>query len=340
MGQIIEGRWDCSSCGKKLIPGRYKHCPGCGRGRGEDVQFYVADPNDVADAEQVEQGPDWLCSYCGAYAPFSAACCPNCGAEKSGTTYFDVQQQREEEESAQGAEDAAERAPQRRRISPLVIVLIVLAAIGLLVYTGSPRTHTAAVSSKAWTRQVYTEALQWVDEKAWDLPAGAQLTGSSREIRSYDRVLDHYEERSRQVPEQYVSGYRTEYQDLGNGYFQTVEVPVYSTRYRTEYYREPVYRNEPVYGILYSYRIQRWVQDRTLTASGGADEPVWPEWTPEDSSQRESGREEAYTLSFRGEKDSYTARVPLALWQEYGVGDRVTLKIGAGGQVLEISPGK
>lgn len=336
MGQMIEGRWDCSSCGKKMIQGRYKHCPGCGKGRGEDVKFYVADPNDVVAADVPEKGPDWMCEYCQSYAPDSAKYCPNCGAPRSGKTYHEIQQEHAAAQTEQAQAQPIQRAAPRKR-SLIPLLLLAAAAIFLLINAMTPRSADAKVTAKAWQREIAIQTYQWVDDSGWSLPQGAELKETSREIRDYERVLDHYETRSRQVPEQYVSGYSTEYRDMGNGYFETYQVPQYSTRYRTEYYDEAVYRNEPIYDTRYYYQIQRWVPSRTVTASGEADTPYWPETALTADTERESDRSERYAIQCQSDKNTYTTELPLSQWQSFNIGDRVNLKVSSGGSILEIS---
>lgn len=337
MGQMIEGRWDCSSCGKKMIQGRYKHCPGCGKGRGADVKFYVADPNDVVAADVPEKGPDWLCEYCGAYAPDSAKFCTNCGAQRSDKTYFDVQQEQEEKAAQEAAAQPERTSEPARRRSPILPLILLAALAAFIIFQLIPRNADARVTAKSWMRQVAVESYVWVDDSGWALPQGAVLTESRREIRDYERVLDHYETRSRQVPEQYISGYSTEYQDMGNGYFQSVQIPQYATRYRTEYYDEAVYRNEPIYDTRYYYQIQRWIYNRTLTASGEESNPYWPEETLQADTERTGERDEQYAIQCEAEKNTYTIRLPLTEWQTYNVGDKVNLELSSGGTVRRVS---
>ena len=336
MAKLIEGRWDCTSCGKKMIQGRYTHCPGCGKGRGEDVKFYVADPNDVVEADVPEKGPDWMCEYCQSYAPDSAQFCPNCGAARSGKTYFDVQQEQQQQQQ----ETVQRAAPAHSGKGKILLLILGALALFFIINQLIPRHADARVTARAWQRQIAVESYEWVADEGWSLPQGASLKESRREVRDYDEVLDHYEQRSRQVPEQYISGYTTEYVDQGNGYFQAVQVPQYATRYRTEYYEEPIYRREPIYDTKYYYDIQRWVYNRTLTASGEAEEPYWPQEVLASGTEREGGRTEQYAIKCASEKETYTLQLPLSEWQTFRVGDRVKLTLTAGGRVTEVTHAK
>ena len=333
MGQMIEGRWDCSSCGRKMIPGRCKHCPGCGKGRGEDVTFYIADPNDVVASDVPEQGPDWMCEYCESYNPDSAKFCANCGAERSGKTYFDIQKEQEAKQQPQQM-PVTRSAPSRGGF--LKWALIALAVLAAVFFLGRPHDSDASVTAKSWQRQIAVEVYQWVKDSGWSLPDGAVMQSSSREIRTYRDVFDHYETRTRQVPESYITGYSTQYRDMGNGYFESYQVPEYGTRYRTEEYQEKIYRQEPVYDTWYEYTEQRWTYDRTLTASGADDAPYWPELTLIAESEREGGRDEEYRMVCTDKDGAHSLRMTQAEWEKYKVGDNVVLTISASGTVQEI----
>jgi hypothetical protein len=112
---------------------------------------------------------------------------------------------------------------------------------------------------------------------------------NERAIHHYNRVLDHYEDKTRQVPqrvasgshqEQYACGTRTV--DKGNGFFSqettycSRTVTDYTTTYKTEHYQDPVYRQDPVYQTRYTYQVDRWVTERFEKASG-VTSPYWPE---------------------------------------------------------------
>lgn len=143
---------------------------------------------------------------------------------------------------------------------------------------------TLTVQDLRWERGVEVEALRTLTLEDWNVPGDGRIISSSRQIRRYDRVLDHYETRTRQVSEQVLTGYDTERYvcgtiDNGNGFFEdrycTRSVPRYETKYSTETYREPIYRNDPVYDTKYVYQVDRWQTDRFVKASGETN-PYWP----------------------------------------------------------------
>ena len=116
---------------------------------------------------------------------------------------------------------------------------------------------------------------------------------------------------------------------------ETYSEPEYSTRYYTEEVQEPVYRSEPVYDTKYYYDIERWVYDRTDTASGsydintyskvikkcGSNEniPYWPEQNLL-SNERNGTQTEVYTVTCHNVNDknnsSKTYDIPFSLWKK------------------------
>lgn len=88
-------------------------------------------------------------------------------------------------------------------------------------------------------------------------------------------MLDHYETKTKQVAHKELDGYTTTYKDLGNGQSKVVKTPKYKTVYKTETYKEPVYRQELVYRIKYYYDIGRWKDTSTLCTAGVDQQPFW-----------------------------------------------------------------
>ena len=74
------------------------------------------------------------------------------------------------------------------------------------------------------------------------MPSGARLKYEKNEIYDYEKVVDHYEIKTKQVEKTRISRYETYvtgYKDLGNGYFEEItdERPVYETYYESEEYK-------------------------------------------------------------------------------------------------------
>lgn len=215
---------------------------------------------------------------------------------------------------------------------------------------------TVTVRDLSWSRSVEVEAFRTLNDSGWNYPSDAYNVRSEREIRSYRDVLDHYETKTRQVSEQvyvgqdeyeYACGTRTI--DNGNGSFSqeteycTSSQAVYETRYRTESYQEPVYRQEPVYDTKYYYNVDRWVTDSWLDTSGNTRSeytrtPEWAEVQNLASTQRKGDeRRETYTAIVtdeHGKDHSFT--ISLTEWSALSVGESLDAEITRQGTVKDV----
>lgn len=220
----------------------------------------------------------------------------------------------------------------------LFIGAIIIALITMLVIIFIPHNETIIIKETHWDRSIEVESYEWVDESGWTLPSGGKLQRTSWEIHHYDHVLDHYETVSVPHQETYVSGYRTVTRDLGNGYFDVSEEPVYSTRtvYTTE--QKAVYRDDPVYATKYYYKIQRWVYNRTYRSSGNTD-PYWPEVKLASSNEREGSKSQHYTVTAENKKSkTKTYSTPYEIWTDLRVGQTIEVVVSAG-TIIEIVNG-
>ena len=356
---IREGRWDCQYCGNIGNLGRHRNCQNCGHSRPEGTKFYLADDSEVTDKKLQRQalvGPDWICEYCGTSNAADIAVCGSCGAARDETS--PVQQVKEYEpdqvpttgdmtfdEEPEPAKSPPEKTTDKKKL-PIAIIagigaiaLLCLAVIAFLVFGG--RDAEASVTGFQWERTVEVEAFQTVVEEDWEIPSGGRLISQREEIHHYDQILDHYETRQRQVEERvqvgvetYVCGQR----DLGTGFFEDIECerPVYETQVRTETYEEPIYRDEPVYRPLYTYKIDKWIVVRTEESSGNDHSPYWPR-ADLGSDEREGETTEVYVVYFVDEDgDTVEWETTLEEWQALEQGQNVVLNLNALGQISEI----
>ncbi len=347
MGKLVMAYWDCPFCGTKGNRGDTVNCPSCGRARG-DVKFYMQgytegetrEENERGDIEYVDEekaktinrNPDWYCSFCNSLNSDNAAFCSNCGAtrEASESNYFEMLKKKQEREAtkAQPAAAQAQAAPKRGSRKPLLIAaVVILAIIGLFTYlNGNKTSGDLTVTALSWTREIQIEENREFSESGWELPAGAEQTGTRREIHHYDQVLDHYEsvevQRSRRVQDGYETYY--EYVDRGNGYYEEVERqrPVYRTEYYTETVQEPVYVSVPRYATKYYYNIWRWTESREVTASGEDQNPAWPGVELAEK-EREGERREQYRFTVKDKDGRETT-------YEIAEADWNNLKVNAG----------
>lgn len=173
MGRMIMAYWDCPYCKNTGIEGSAASCPSCGRRRG-DVKFYMKDnaqnstreENERSDIEyvseekaaEVSKNPDWYCSYCNSLNSDNSKVCTTCGAsrENSEANYFDVQEKLKQREAAK-AQPTPAPAPKKSR-KPFTVLLVILAAIiGLVMFMNSNKTGDWTVSSMAWERVIQIE---------------------------------------------------------------------------------------------------------------------------------------------------------------------------------------
>lgn len=336
---IRVGRWDCPGCGRIGNLGPDPCCSGCGRLRGEDVRFYLPEDAEIVTGDEAinraKSGSDWACDDCGSSNISGALKCRSCGnARTESDKYLSVTTYDTENvpRSGETVKDPAVSAVQstntpKKKKSHLFIwgaVLVIIAALFLFI----PRNVEMTVSGHEWERAIAIENYRLMQHDDWSVPEGGMITRSYRDIHHYDKILDHYESRTRTVrvkvgEEKYVSGQR----NLGNGNFEDVYStrPVYEDK--QEEYREPVYRQDPVYRIKYAYQIYEWVIDQTSVAKGQDQNSHWPKGAPNQKRWRDGAKNERYVLCV-SEKNGKQYRIETSFerWDQLLVGTVVKAK--------------
>lgn len=337
--RIVEGLWDCTYCDTKGIGGLTKHCPRCGHPQDDDVKFYLGKKKNYLDADLAKeygQGADWICPYCNSLNRVRYQYCSNCGAAKDSAEkdYFS-DQVKKAEKKPEPMKSKKKKSKKKLWITSGVIFALFITI--LCAYW--PRTYDATVATAAWTREIDIEAYRTVQESDWKVPDGGRVYDEKQEIHHYDQVLDHYETRTREVADEVLDGYdyETEYKDNGDGTFteKRVSVPRYRTEYRTETYKEPIYRDEPRYATKYYYDIDKWVVDRTEESKGADDDPYWPEYTLAEN-ERTGYQGAAYIVLVKTDKKEYSVPLSLEDWQTFKQGDTIEITVSAG-TVIEIN---
>ena len=271
--------WDCAYCGYQ---NKYEdiNCIGCGAGRGQKDYF----------SKRTE---GWNCSFCNTTVDYSDDICPNCGTSRF---YEEITSYNPPAPTTSSTNNAASstsvNVPKKEstfkktvknffanNTKAIVLGLAAIAVIVGLVWLFTPITRTATVTGYSWQRSIDVEQYTECYENDWYLPSDARLHHSAKEIHHYESVLDHYETKTRTYTERVFDGYDTQYRDNGNGTAQMVQVPRYRTETRTETYKEPVYRQEPVYKTKYYYYIDRWKVVSSLDTEGTNRNPYWKETT-------------------------------------------------------------
>ncbi len=314
------------------------------------------------DGRDAHDETDWYCDYCDSYNPATAVVCQFCGADResgSGKTYqqtmgtmartYDAKGNLVKERDLSKRADApkptmsAKPAPKRLGCLPRLLIgvgatLALLLIVGLIV---SPKPRDITVAGFDWERTIAVEQLQTVKESDWNLPDGARLERKATEVRTYESVVDHYESVPYDVSEEVLDHYETYTTtvDNGDGTFDVEEhqEPVYRTETHTEYRREPVYREVPVYDTKYYYEIERWVHERDVTTNGDDHDPVWGEVELADATgahgtgkEREGERSGTYGVTDT-DGNRYTADEDY--WNRLEQGQKVTVLVDGDGHI-------
>ncbi|HEY0512228.1 MAG TPA: zinc ribbon domain-containing protein [Thermoanaerobaculia bacterium] len=349
---IREGAWDCPVCGRERNRGPEKFCGGCGSPRGPEVEFYLPeDAPEVTDAEAVKRagaGPDWICPYCQADNADANAFCSGCGAPRDGAKTRQVTEQRfdaapQPVAAPQPLKDGGSRLQEGLGLGCLGLI----ALVALVAFLGRAKPTTLTVTGFHWMRTIAVEQLRPVEEQAWEgeVPSGARVLGSSREVHHVDHIQIGSETRTRDITERVQTGsqrVKVGTRNRGNGYFEDIyeDRPTYENRTRQETYQQPVYRDQPVYRQRIRYEIEKWMPDRVAQAEGRAHAAAWPD--PQLGSQERGGkRTEAYEILFRtAEGRPITYKVlNEQVWSSFELGRSYKGKVYDSGEVAEVAKG-
>lgn len=319
--------------------------------------------SEVVPEELESDKPNWNCTFCGFQNRFEDTACQSCGAgkEQAETDYFgnvpemdnkncDDYEQRtglsyepeSKPQSVQESDYTFEETSLLKRILDALRANVKNIAIGLaavlgivfLVWLFFPVTRTATIQSFEWERSIDTERYSTCHESGWSVPSDGRITSQKEEIHHYNKVLDHYEKKTRRVSERVLDHYETVYKDLGNGQAKTEQKPVYKTVYHTETYEEPVYRKEPVYQTKYYYDIDRWKTVGSINTNGCNHEAKWGETdlptfisSPKIGDKKQGRRHEKYLAIICDEAgDSHSVEYSYSDWCELSEGDEITYK--------------
>ncbi|RKH31960.1 zinc finger protein [Corallococcus sicarius] len=340
--RIIEGSWNCTSCGARNIPARHKNCPSCNNpreltGKESEFDFGDVDPvtgkstrEGVTDAQALDlagAGEDWFCAYCGASNRGDAKVCRQCSAERGSDA------------KAAPVADLSPKpppapAPKPRRLSKAwIIVLAVLGSCcfgtcavgywgnlehdlqGEVVATSwrravvqerfVPETHTG------WRDQLSTTAPRMPVNGAGEVPGVTNIRGCVSRQRGTRRVADGTERVCRTKTRKVACGTeeKCSRRDKGNGFVEEVCHDV--TKYCNESYEdcqtETRYRNEPVYAQQCDYDTYAWKQMDQRELKGTDEPPRWPQLSA--GANERVRREESYRVSVRYEDDGVKEHV-------------------------------
>jgi hypothetical protein len=325
--EVFEMLWDCSSCGSKGLLGRsHRHCPNCGAPQDPAERYFPPAGQDIRAAAYRYEGADRICGACTTPNGGLAKCCKNCGAPLDGSARVTVERHDKATRSpaprTRAATPAGRAAWVRARWRLLIGAAVVLGIVVAVLWT---KDVEVVVAGHAWQRTIGIETLAPRRDSAWcdAMPFDAYNVSRSREVRSH-----------RQIPDGETC--TTERKSRGDG------------SYTNERSCRPKYRSEPVYDDRCRYTVDRWGEDRAVTASGDslAAPPRWPDLPPLRTgtslgSEREGQHRQRYTVHLRGPSDTYACDYDEARWRLYAVGAKLPLKVRVvGGSAVCGSLGK
>ena len=366
--------WDCPECGHAHIEGPTQRCPRCFWWRDRSVNFYEAPDSRVLTPEEEAKytRPDWICKACGASnpdtgQPASELLCGSChswqtndldmgteGPTRAATDKEVATVQGKWQEGFRIDEGDGGAAPKPKpKKSGSLKNRVVAGAIALgLGGTGfgawqlfTPTIIDAEITQRTWTVAVEIQEQRPVDGSGWNLPSGAYNVRREERRRGSRKVQTGTTTEDVQVSYREQTGTKEECRTAsdgnGVGTRSCRDVPVYTTKYRTETKTVPVYRNEPVYDTWYSYTQEKWMQQTTVNNSGSGDAPRTPPTVTLDNQpypeRQLSPRETCYITGQYEHDDKMTENrwsLPCSQYDRLKVGQTVTLEDRGGSVTL------
>lgn len=328
--KVYEMQWDCKFCGtKKLLGKTHRFCPNCGAQQDASWRYFPSDDEKVAVQDHIYVGADKICPACQSLNAASAEFCGNCGSpldraaqaaqganrDKAEGDKFeteDVQEKRKQKETAAQASLAPKAQSGGGNRTAIIIAVVVIALIAGAVFIFTRTTSaTAYVTNFRWEREISVEALRAVSASGScdSVPIDAYGTTRNYEQVGSERVADGETCRNVQI-------------DQGDGTF------------REERRCETTYREEPVYGYVCYYTVNRWTSSRVAEAAGGRDDaPAWPDANLRTGSclgcERESGRNETYYLVLKTDDREFECPVPVDQWENTRIEQGFTVQMGS-----------
>ncbi|MCG9885179.1 MAG: hypothetical protein MH825_06305 [Cyanobacteria bacterium] len=297
--------WDCPDCGHPHIEGPTKRCPGCFYWRDRAVKFYETPESRVLTAEEEAKytNPDWICKVCGAAnadegLPVDQLLCGSCNQWQTnnldlGNTNPDRLPTNEvvNQRPSHWIPPAPRRDPDtpptpttstnwRRRIAIGALGLGGSATVWAGVTLLSPQPIEAEILARFWTVTVEVQEKRPTTDSGWNLPSDAYSVSSSTRQSGTRQVQVGTRQEKERVSYREKTGTKQECKTVskgnGTGTRSCKDVPVYTTKYRTETKTVPVYRDEPIYDTWYRYTVDRWKQKQILTQEGQEGSPRTP----------------------------------------------------------------
>lgn len=326
---VYEMLWDCKFCGtEKLLGKTHKFCPTCGATQDPEWRYFPSDDEKVAVKDHVFVGEDKMCPSCNSLMAGNVEFCTRCGAPQTEaarakklstrTRGMNEKFDREDRDARQLAEARGLNAPapkaKGRPWWVYGIILLVVGGIGFALFSIFAKRETVGtVQAFEWERSISIDAYSAVPGRSvcTSMPVDAYSVS-----RNYEQVG------SRSVPD--GEDCSMQQIDQGDGTFR--QQRVCTTRYR----------QEPVYDYVCSYVVNRWTPSRTARNTGTKETALsWPDpalacggGATRLGCERESGRNETYTLKFSAGEKRYDCAVPFNLWDNARLEQAFTFQVG------------
>lgn len=363
--RIVAGVWTCSSCKTPEIDGSLTSCPHCGNPRDSDEKPRLgANSRQVTDQREIDRarsGPNKRCGSCGTENKASNTTCSQCGslldtfvsdqnyATSHGSTHRDDRGGNGQKHADAGTSGQSSYvgSPERyqsnnysrafsqvRQFNLGSISWPVWGALGGLILVLAillwPHKEMVTVRGFAWERTAHVYLQKWVEEEAWEgeVPNGATILSS----RDAQRTTEQVEVGRIFVDPPEVCTDHEDTVDLGNGYY---EINSYQDCTDPSGYYEIEYEDKPIYATKYTYKIQRWVFEKTLTSTGTDKSPYWPQA----SFGRVNNASEKYQVELMNSREKeFVTNVNYDNWMSYRLDQRWYAWMNLFGGVYSLSP--
>jgi hypothetical protein len=357
-----EGKWRCTA-EKQYEIGPCNHvnrgsallCEKCHAHRPKNVQFFLdEDAEIITDRKELEKakaGPNWKCYHCNYDNIAANFHCVHCGELriKEDEEWLGMEQ----ELKVKKVEPNRATVKPKKKVSPLA-KYILFGAAGLALFVGiyfiffSTTKLEVEVSGFNWEREIEIEKFTTVIEEDWDVPSDGRVIDSERRQSGTKDVYDHseyYEEpiyEDVQVGTQQVECGTI---DKGNGFFETqyCDEPVYERQQvGTETVEEKIYREEPVYDTWYTYEIDVWKYERSVSSSGKDKEVGWPKYNLANK-ERAGPKNETYIIELnvldeQSDRKKLSYSTSFNEWSQIKEGDHYIAVVKSNGEVTKLKP--
>jgi hypothetical protein len=357
---FVELKWECEN--KHLNEGHLKVCEVCGKPK-TDVDGDIDDGGltPVADESFVEQaaaGVDWKCRFCGSAERRDSGECVQCGvSQDQGETPRARSFSSEAPTRPEGRKTMSSYAPPpiletRRRSKGLpwwaIAIPIVLALIIGGYFLFKPLDLHGTVTALAWQRTIHIDRYSLRHDSGFTVPSGALNLvndGQRQNGWNYHVLVGHH-----RVTDASLCGTKNCRTDrsscttpkpvctkLNNGFKSCTQAdPVCSTICDPKTCSVNDYADLPIYADFYEWDFWGWGHNRDAMANGTTSDVRWPDTTPpplqDGEQERESGREESYTVTFTGRKGDSWPYTPKSYseFETYQLGSRHRIRVMLG----------